>query len=60
MRVGFEERNVRGGSWQYKAGNCRTAFRIGDSPNNAGMGVGFRLVAGQEREDEKPQSTERA
>ncbi len=36
---------LRGGSWYYNPGNCRSAARLNDNPENAdGSTVGFRVV----------------
>ncbi|MDR0559016.1 MAG: SUMF1/EgtB/PvdO family nonheme iron enzyme [Prevotellaceae bacterium] len=37
-------RVIRGGSWDYGASYCRTAFRDGYSPGYRGINLGFRLV----------------
>ena len=37
-------RVLRGGSWCYDAGGCRSAYRNGGTPGNRNGGVGFRLV----------------
>jgi formylglycine-generating enzyme required for sulfatase activity len=37
-------RVLRGGSWLYPAGWCRSAFRLGDLPGDAIWGLGFRVV----------------
>ena len=37
-------RVLRGGSWNYYAGNCRVSFRIGSYPDRRNSYLGFRLV----------------
>jgi len=37
-------RVIRGGSWYYDAGNCRSANRCGDDPGFRGSYLGFRLL----------------
>ena len=37
-------RVLRGGGWNYNADYCRTAFRIGNNPDNRYFNRGFRLV----------------
>ena len=37
-------RVLRGGSWNYYAGNCRSAFRNPDTPDSRNSGTGFRLA----------------
>ena len=37
-------RIFRGGSWYSSTRHCRSAYRYGDLPNQAGFGVGFRVV----------------
>ena len=38
-------RVFRGGDWDYYAGNCRSAYRLGDSPGFRINYLGFRLAA---------------
>ena len=40
----LETRMLRGGSWHYNPGSCRSAYRVHDRPDGAGDGVGFRVV----------------
>ena len=42
--VDYKPRLLRGGSWGSYPGNCRSAFRSHDHPDNAGHDVGFRVV----------------
>ncbi len=37
-------RVIRGGSWRYSAGNCRSAYRFNFTPDFRNFNVGFRLV----------------
>jgi len=37
-------RVLRGGSWNNRAENCRTAYRNGNHPDNRNSNTGFRLV----------------
>ena len=37
-------RVLRGGSWYYYGGNCRSAYRNRFEPGGRGYNVGFRLV----------------
>ena len=37
-------RVIRGGSWDYYASNCRSAYRGNGSPSGRGSGIGFRVV----------------
>ena len=37
-------RVLRGGSWNYSAGSCRSAFRGGNDPSYRSNGMGFRLA----------------
>ncbi len=34
----------RGGSWNFTAGHCRSAFRDGNGPSSRGSSLGFRLA----------------
>ena len=45
---GLAKRAIRGGSWNFSARYCRSAFRSASGPGNRFSGLGFRLVAGQE------------
>ncbi len=45
-------RVVRGGSWNYYAGSCRSAFRDDFRPVYRFSNLGFRLAAGQKNEGE--------
>ncbi len=38
------DRVIRGGSWGYYAGDCRSAIRDSSTPGDRGNFVGFRLV----------------
>ena len=40
-------RVIRGGSWNYKARNCRAAYRNGNDPSNRNDNLGFRLARAQ-------------
>ncbi|MDD5395255.1 MAG: formylglycine-generating enzyme family protein [Thiothrix sp.] len=40
------ERVVRGGSWAYDGGGCRSAYRDRDGPDGRNDGSGFRLILG--------------
>ena len=37
-------RVIRGGSWSYDVGSCRSAYRCGRSPGRRSYEIGFRLV----------------
>ncbi|TLU55447.1 MAG: hypothetical protein FDX02_03150 [Chlorobium sp.] len=37
-------RVIRGGSWNNTAGNCRSASRNNNTPDNRNNNIGFRLV----------------
>jgi formylglycine-generating enzyme required for sulfatase activity/uncharacterized caspase-like protein len=39
-------RLLRGGSWSFDPGYCRSAFRVGGLPDDAYADVGFRVVCG--------------
>ncbi len=41
-------RVVRGGSWDFHARHCRSAYRLGFEPGYRAQDLGFRLAAGQE------------
>ncbi len=51
-------RVVRGGSWDFRARDCRAAFRFGIRPGDRWFSRGLRLAAGQEPAE--PQKTERS
>jgi formylglycine-generating enzyme len=53
------QRVVRGGSWSYRARDCRAAFRSGWHPGLRGRNQGFRLAAGLELQAAEPQGAER-
>ena len=42
-------RILRGGSWNYLPGSCRSAFRDGGTPDNASYYLGFRVVCSPPR-----------
>ncbi len=35
---------IRGGSWNYYPGFCRSAYRVNDSRDNRNDNIGFRVV----------------
>ena len=35
---------LRGGSWLYDPGGCRSAFRVSSGLDSYGNGIGFRVV----------------
>ena len=35
---------MRGGSWDFNARYCRSAFRYKSIPGNRSIGIGFRVV----------------
>ena len=41
---GGENRVLRGGSWIFNAGNCRSAYRYGSTPSNRNDNIGFRFA----------------
>lgn len=41
---GVDIRVLRGGSWNFTAGYCRSAYRIGYWPGDRSRGIGFRLA----------------
>ena len=57
-------RVLRGGSWGYDGGNCRSAVRHYYSPERANASIGFRLARGQEHSqsgaDRQPDGTHAA
>ena len=40
-------RVIRGGSWAYNAGGCRSAFRINFTPDSRSFYLGFRVAVGR-------------
>ncbi|MCI5126486.1 MAG: hypothetical protein D3925_18915 [Candidatus Electrothrix sp. AR5] len=44
-----ENRVIRGGSWNNKARNCRSAYRNRNEPDNRNDNLGFRCVRAHER-----------
>ncbi|MBM3989324.1 MAG: formylglycine-generating enzyme family protein [Planctomycetes bacterium] len=42
--TGGPDRVVRGGSWGYGSGDCRSAYRDYGDPGHAGDNIGFRVV----------------
>jgi formylglycine-generating enzyme required for sulfatase activity len=41
-------RVYRGGSWSFRAGSCRAADRLGNTPGYRDYGLGFRLCLSSE------------
>jgi formylglycine-generating enzyme required for sulfatase activity len=39
-------RVLRGGSWDFRAGGCRSSFRLWFTPSDPGFTIGFRVVVG--------------
>ncbi|MCP4211688.1 MAG: SUMF1/EgtB/PvdO family nonheme iron enzyme, partial [Halieaceae bacterium] len=42
-------RVIRGGSWYYTAGHCRSAFRGRSSPSYRSDDLGFRVVRSSDK-----------
>jgi formylglycine-generating enzyme required for sulfatase activity len=50
------DRVIRGGSWNYDAGRCRSAYRLRSRPDDRGRDLGFRCARVQLREPARPEA----
>ncbi len=40
---------LRGGSWLFDGNNCRSVYRVLNSPDSRSVYIGFRVVRGGEK-----------